>query len=469
PENPTPSDTTAAPETTADPYPDDLPDDLDFGGKPVTFLYREEVSNEFYTDEQTGDVVNDAQFNSLRAVEERLNVNIEAVLRPGHMNAVQKEYMNHITNTILAGDSLYDWVDLMIGHTPVMMKSGIFNDLLQNPYIDVDKPYYLGKLDETATIHDKLYFIAGDFSMGYLNTTYGMYFNTRLAEEYHTGNLYTLVDEGKWTIDKLIELAKMTCQDINNDGKYDDNDQLGFLVHDKNHPKCFWASTLTTMYDQDENGEWQYTFGTERDVDVLNKIYNLLYNTEGSYYTFVTDSAAAYLDLYNSFTKKFTSGEVFIFTCELDDAVTQLRTMEDDYGLLPFPKMDETQDNYYSLSRNTHNAFSMPITCKDPELAGAVLEALASSNHDTVMPAFFEVALKTKYSRDTDSARMFDLIRSGTILDFGYIFNNALGNPESVFYDSITKENSLASNVAANKTALDTALSTYMTEMREIS
>ena len=63
-------------ETTADPYLDDLPADLNLNGKAVTFLYREEVSNEFYTDTMNGDIVNDAIYESIRSVEERLNADI---------------------------------------------------------------------------------------------------------------------------------------------------------------------------------------------------------------------------------------------------------------------------------------------------------------------------------------------------------------------------------------------------------
>ena len=41
-------------------YIDDLPEDLDFGGGTVTFLYREEKADEFYSDASDGDVLNDA-------------------------------------------------------------------------------------------------------------------------------------------------------------------------------------------------------------------------------------------------------------------------------------------------------------------------------------------------------------------------------------------------------------------------
>lgn len=92
-------------------YPDDLPEDLDYNGESVTFLYRDEVSEEFFADSLNGDVVNDAQFNSIQATKERLNVDIALVAEPGHLTSVRQTYMNGIINSIQAGDDVYDWVD----------------------------------------------------------------------------------------------------------------------------------------------------------------------------------------------------------------------------------------------------------------------------------------------------------------------------------------------------------------------
>ena len=465
------SDTTASGDSSAETdnrVSDDLPADLDFGGEEVTFLYRAEVSSEFYADTANGDIVNDALYDSIRSVEERLNADIVAVLREGHYVSVREEYMNHISSTVMAGDDAYDFVDLMIGNSPVRMQEGIFADLLQNKYIDVDKPYYLAKLVDTVAIDDKLYFISGDASLGYMKCAFCMYFNKRLVDEYQIEDLYTLVDEGRWTLDKLREISTTASQDINNDGKYDYEDKLGFVVHDSNHPKGFWFSTDTFFYDKDNDGNINYTYGDEKDTDVCNALYQLIYNTPGSFYPGVTNAVTDQQEKYNQISSKFTSGDILIMTAELDDSVAQLRDMKDAYGILPYPKYDESQEVFYSGSRNTHNAFSMPITCGDPDMAGAVLEALSASNYNTVLPAYFEIALKQKYSHDDDSARMYDLIRETMILDFGYVYNNAIGSPEGIFANAIKSENSLASQVASNKTRLQTALDNYIEKYREM-
>ncbi len=456
--------TTAAPE---DKYLDDLPDDLNLEGKTVTFLYRNEIASEFYIESSTGDIVDDAIYDSWRSVEERLNVDIVAALMDGHVTAARDTYMNHITSTILAGDSEYDFVDLMIGNAPIRAREGIFLDLASNKYIDLSKPYYLANMVDTVGIDGKLYLISGDASLGYMKTAFCMYFNQRVADDYNLPNLYELVDNGEWTLDKVAEIATVAAQDLNGDGKYDLNDKLGFVVHDNNHPKGFFMSTSTEMY-KSENDKLVYSYGTERDVAVADAVHKLIFATDGSYFPRVTNAVLEQQGTYNEVTGKFAAGDILLMTAELDDSVAGLRDMKDTYGILPYPKYD-VEDDYRATARNTHNSFSMTATCADPDAAGAVLEALSSSNHETVLPAYFEIALKTKYSRDNDSARMYDLIREKMELDFIYVYNNAIGKPESVFLQAIESESSLASKVASNKTRLQTEVDKYMEDMLKIA
>lgn len=158
------ADTTAA-ETEVQ-YADNLPAGLNYNGETVRFLYREEIADEFYVDKEDGDIVHDAIFQSMRAVEERLNVNIEVELRAGHLVGARETYMSHITNAVMAGDTTYDWVDLMIGNSPLRAQEGIFLNLLDNPMIDLSQPWYIPNLADTVSILDQLYFVSGDASLG---------------------------------------------------------------------------------------------------------------------------------------------------------------------------------------------------------------------------------------------------------------------------------------------------------------
>ncbi len=466
PENGTAAVTEAVTETQ---YPDNLPADLDYGGSTVTFLYREEIADEFYVEKEDGDIVHDAVLRSMRSVEERLNVSIDVVLRAGHLVADRQPYMNHITNVVMAGDSTYDWVDLMIGNSPIRAQEGIFLNLLDNEMIDLSQPWYIPDLAETVSVLGQLYFVSGDASLGYLKCAFCMYFNQDLAKSYGVEDLYAAVESGKWTIDKLIEVSRLTGGDLNNDGRYDMEDQLGYVSHDSNHPKGFMYSMNAPVFSRQADGNWVFDFGSEHDYDVSEKLYQLKMNTEGVYFFSGTNAVAENLEEYSRISAKFRSGEIFIISAEMDDVVSQFRSMESSYGILPYPKYDEAQESYYTASRNTHNAFSLTATCQDPSMAGAVLESLSAFKYQEVFPTYFEVALKTKYAADNQSAKIFDIIHDSMVLDFGYVYGNALSSVTDAMARAIfDKAESLASQIQSNKKKADTAYENYIKTIEAI-
>lgn len=435
---------------------DDLPTDLNFNGETVTFLYREEVVDEFYVEEANGDVVNDAIYNSQKSVEERLGVNIEVITQPGQSGNDRNTYMNLIRSSVMSNDDEYDWVDLMVGNAPVMMQEGIFQNLLDNKYINPDKPYYMSGLADLCTIDNKLYFISGDASLGYLQDSFCIFFNKSLAEEYSLGNLYELVESGDWTLDKLMEFSATVAQDVDQNGIYDDNDILGFRIYDQNHISGFIASTELDLCKKDSSGEWKFDMSSQRDSTIIETLNKLIYQTEGAFLNHISDCT------------KFANGEVLFITAQFDDAVTYLRDMIDAYGILPYPKLDKSQENYHSNARTTHNSFSMPVTCQSSDAAGAVMEALSSSNYESVTPAYFEVALKTKFTTDEESAKMYDIIRGSMQLDFGFIFSNIMENPVTNVYINSVKGDGFASTLASYETKITEALAKYIETVKGI-
>ena len=101
--------------------------------------------------------------------------------------------------------------------------------------------------------------------------------------------------------------------------------------------------------------------------------------------------------------------------------VESLRAMETDFGILPFPKFDENQENYYSMATQWGYAVLFPVTA-DPEFAGLITEALARESVATLTPAFFEVSLRSQHARDYESEDMLDIIFGNKIYDIGVLF-----------------------------------------------
>jgi len=93
-----------------------------------------------------------------------------------------------------------------------------------------------------------------------------------------------------------------------------------------------------------------------------------------------------------------------------------------EFGILPYPKFDESQERYGAYVTSAHTLYSVPIDAQDPDLSGAVLELMASEGHRKIMPAYFDVTLKAKYSDGPVMSSVFDLLKDSIIFDVGYMF-----------------------------------------------
>jgi len=139
-----------------------------------------------------------------------------------------------------------------------------------------------------------------------------------------------------------------------------------------------------------------------------------------------------------------------------------VRNMEDDYGIIPLPKMDENQTEYKALIHNNSEYVTIPKTAKDPLMSGAVIEALCAESYRSVVEPFYESAMKLKYSRDAYSGQCIDLIsasaRKNVIYEYDGIFSCG-----TIVSDCVVAANSnFASTFAKRKTVAEKVIDKYM-------
>ena len=108
--------------------------------------------------------------------------------------------------------------------------------------------------------------------------------------------------------------------------------------------------------------------------------------------------------------------------------LTALRDSDLDYGILPGFKADESQEAYYASY--LPNPYGIPVNAGDGEMSALILTALAAEGFKQVLPAYYETAIKNKYSTDEESGEMLDLmlnnVRSDGMFMYGdsaYIYN----------------------------------------------
>ena len=131
------------------------------------------------------------------------------------------------------------------------------------------------------------------------------------------------------------------------------------------------------------------------------------------------------------------------------------RAMEPDFGIIPYPKYDETQSNYYSMSDGAHTIMAIPKTITDIERNSIIIEALNAESYKQVIPAYYEIALKVKYSRDEESFAVLDILLDGRTFDFGYVYDGWKGYA-FILQDLISaKKSDFASAYASREKSAD--------------
>jgi hypothetical protein len=113
-----------------------------------------------------------------------------------------------------------------------------------------------------------------------------------------------------------------------------------------------------------------------------------------------------------------------LFYAEVMQCVVRLRQMDTDFGIIPLPKWDANQPEYHT---NVHqwacNCMAIPSNVENIERSGLIVEALAHGGAKHIRPAYYDVMLKTKFSRDEESSEMLDIIFASRSADIGYIDN----------------------------------------------
>lgn len=79
------------------------------------------------------------------------------------------------------------------------------------------------------------------------------------------------------------------------------------------------------------------------------------------------------------------------------------------------------------MADGSHHIMAVPMSAADLDMVGVITEALCAESYKTVVPAYYDVALKVKMTRDEESVEMLDLVTSSCMFDFGYVYDNWAG------------------------------------------
>ncbi|MCI8388423.1 MAG: carbohydrate ABC transporter substrate-binding protein [Clostridiales bacterium] len=428
----------------------------DFGGREFRISTSEDYEDEMWVESENGDVCNDAVYRRNKKVEEYFNVKIKTIPTLNIWNDPQQ--VNAIRQSCMSGDDVYDLVAVYTFQAGGPVLEGFYYDWNDISTVDFDREWWIQSANEAFSVGGKRYVAVGDLSITTLLLSYAVFFNQRVAEEQQMPNLYELVLDGDWTIDKLIELSKDLYQDINNNGKPDDGDFYGFAGDLSTNLNAWPSAFNIPLIKLDNNGQPAVAMDIDRMQTGVEKIYSL-------YYDSVSFTG------YGEEIDLFGNGNSAFVTTWINNAFTSFRDMKDDYGILPYPKLDDKQENYYSDAMDNYSLLSIPKTVKveDKEFVGTITEALTRENHFSVVPAYYDVALSSKYARDEQSVAMLDIIMNNRQYDFSILHGNDINKFPYLFRDLIVgKSTAVASKWASMEESVKSGLSKLVEQYGEL-
>ena len=395
---------------------DDLPDNNYNGYNFRIYYFGDGFNDEICPLEISGDVVNDAVYNRNLTVKERFGIDITTICSGndynGHANAEKR--------IIMADDDGFDISFVHIIAGPNNSLEHLYLNFYDIPRLNFDKPWWQKAAVYELTLNKKMYVASNDCSTQGIGSSKVIYFNKARITDYGMEEPYKYVFDQKWTLDVLIALTKDIYEDVNGDGQKDHGDFYGYISHASQNGFLV-SCDISVLKKTNDESIMVIDVNNEKMQTLVEKLYDWYYESKGAHIISGNEPETG-LNQVEWQTKLFAAGRSLFAFSHLNMASSKLRDSDVEYGILPFPKWDEAQQDYRTFSSGL--LFIVPITVRDIERTGVIIEALSAEGYKQVIPAYFETALKEKFTFDNESAQILDIINASRAISFAYAYDN---------------------------------------------
>lgn len=407
-----------------------------------------------YAEEETGDSLNDAIFKRNRAVEEQFNIELVEITT----SSVKAD----ATKSITAGDNSFEFVLLTMGDAFAMTLENLAVAYEDIPYISVynhsedgailsDCPWWVMNSITDMSIANRVYFGISLFDTTHYDGVRTLFFNKQMITDFNLDSPYDLVNSGKWTIESMKTMGMTVAADVNGDGIDDEGDRYGYTSWQSISGQSLMAGVDAPLSIAKDNNDLPvFNLDGEHFISRYEAIVSLLNDNKG----FKNPIGVA---ANHGGVTQFTAGNVLFYN-ETMSNTKNLRSMDTDFGIIPMPKYNESQNGYKMVAGNPYFTL-VPVTNNNLERLGIIMESLAYESMDTVSIAFYDILLMGKIVRDNDSEQMLDIIFNS--LSFYHPIATKYVNSNITNMLDIN-DRDIVSYFAANKSAIEKEIETAL-------
>ena len=381
----------------------------EIGGGELVVSCFERYLYEIYAEEDSKDTLDQLIYKRNKKIEERFAVTI----KPNETKSTgindSSSHREYVKTELCSLDPKFDLLMMMASASGRLIEH--YHDWKATvPYardsLAAGDAWWSAQINRNSTVKGRMFVAVSDMCITLTDLSFGVMFNQSLVNEYNLvesyaakveadyKTMYDIVNAGDWTLDSVKMMTKdlwIDNEQIGKSGAVDEEDIIGFYTVSGMELDNFFCSFGFTYLENDGVSDptlWRHPSTFEQAVADLRSFFG--------------ESRGARLSRDFSWDLEerlvaFAEGHVFFMTAHLDRLQTAtVKGMEQDYGILPYPKLNRDQAEYLTGCADNLTVLSVPryIIGKRLKRAGAMTVALSAENSKSVNEPYYEMIVK---------------------------------------------------------------------------
>lgn len=314
-----------------------------------------------------------------------------------------------------------------------------FNDL-----VNLKNPWWDQGFVNDVMVDGFLYTIIGDFSLTSFDATWVMFYNKEVLdqnEKLRGTDLYALVENGEWTIDKFTELVQKAKQDDGDQVMATGTADIYGLVTSTFGIRglYFGAGASYVTKTEDAAGNTTFTHGFNDNASLVAQAVIDIYADD-----------AVTIAGYTTVGSQLTNGLTLFAPETLDKARNWSDAGLKNFGIVPHPVYSAEQLATVGYKHNVDNHliyYVVPTTLNyDLSIISNFLELWGFHSRYIVYPEFLNL-YKYNWTNSEEDAEMIDIIMNSRTFDLGYQGN--WGGVDSELISGVQGGTNIVSQIGA--------------------